>query len=118
MAALPCDVHHEPRPGRLIGAYLSFVVDGQRKTKYRRLCLDCGRELLIKHQHDWLDKALKGELDGRSTCTACGTVFNGHADLVRFYATVYPNGKDRRDYTATYCGPCMLQLAEEFDFDV
>lgn len=117
MATLPCDRHRSPQPGRLCGAYLALLTDGKRLGKYRRLCVNCCQDVLMAHATDWLDNALKRDQDLLSNCTACGLVVNGNGSLARFYATVYPNGRDRRDYTAAYCRECASKIATEFEID-
>lgn len=118
MASMPCDRHHEPRPGRLVGAYPSIVKDGRRYAKYRRLCTECARDLLVEHATDWVDTAVSGPLSDTTSCTACGLVLPSNGELSRFFCTVYVDGKNRRDYSAAYCPDCTKARVKEFDLDV
>lgn len=118
MASMPCDVHHAPQPGRLCGIYPTLVTNGTRKSKYVRMCIPCSTDLLARHARDWVDHALRRELNAGLTCTSCGLVVEQTDKLFPFYATCYLNGKDRRDYTAMYCADCALKTAQEFELDV
>lgn len=117
MAGAPCDVHGEPRPGRLVGAYPSLLRDNVRTSKYRRLCTDCARDLVSSHARDWIDEAAAGPLREIQACTACGELQDSNAALTRFRCTVYLDGKNRRDYAAAYCPGCTKLIAREFALD-
>lgn len=118
MASRACDRHGSPQPGRLCGFYPTLVTDSVRRSKRMYLCTGCARELVVAHATDWLDTALESSLRGTSSCTSCGQVVNGNGHLSRFYATLYLDGKSRRDYAAAYCPDCTRARSAEFGLDV
>jgi len=115
MASVPCDGHGSIVRGRLCGAYPALVQDGRRTAKYKRFCVDCMHELLVRHKADWIDTVLTARPDDEPTrCTNCGIVAENGA-LSRFFCTTYLDGKARRDFWALYCPTCTRAVAEEFE---
>lgn len=118
MASKPCDRCGQPAPGRLAGIYPALLIDGTRHQARRQYCLPHMREIVANHAKDWRDRALSDSSEPSTSCCRCGQVLDNSAQLTRFYATAYLDGKNRRDFDAQYCSSCTGLIISEFEFDV
>lgn len=117
MAYVPCDRHGEPFRGKSCGFYPTLETWDTKYSRKLKVCPDCSRDLVIAHAVDWADQLLRNaELD-RHTCTACGVVLAGEKVTNAFWATLYVDGKQRRDYAARYCEACTRERIQEFHLD-
>lgn len=114
MGRLPCDGHGGPSRDRLLGAYPALVSDGQRKSKYLRLCTQCMFEMVSRHRKDWDVGFGLGAEEKEPTCTSCGAVFPTWSSLSHFYCTAYVRRDQRVDYFAFYCPDCSDIIQNEF----
>jgi ribosomal protein S27AE len=118
MGQLACDGHGSSRAGRLYGVYPAVLRDGKRFHGYRRFCRDCMRDLLARHSKDWHDPYATSPEQSETACSFCDLVVSNGAQLQPFWVTLYPDGKNRRDYDAQYCPACADGVISEFELHV